>query len=240
MELEEEIRFLREKGDLGGAATRALEGYGSEVFGFLAALLRSEQDAGEVFSQACEDFWVSLGSFQGRCSTRTWLYGIARHAASRFRRSPHRRPGRHRGLSELEDLAARVRTGTLVHQKTDTKARFKEIRDSLAEEDRALLVLRVDRGMPWSDIARVLGPADATDDGLARESARLRKRFQIVKDEIRSRARRQGLLSNENTGPDDATPKDFRRQPASHEPMASPKSERRTQFTESDMRRSRG
>jgi RNA polymerase sigma-70 factor (ECF subfamily) len=193
VDLEGQIHRLREERDFEGAATRALEGYGPELFGFLVALLRNKQDAADVFSQTCEDMWVGLPRFEGRCSMRTWLYGLARHAAARFRRSPHRRAGRRVALSQVSHLAERVRTATLHYLRTDAKNRFAAIRDSLDDDDRTLLVLRVDRGMHWDEIARVLLP-DATDDVLNREAARLRKRFQLVKLEIRSRARQAGLL----------------------------------------------
>jgi RNA polymerase sigma-70 factor (ECF subfamily) len=195
MDLEGEIRSLREKRDLRGAATRAVEGYGPEVFGFLAAVLRDEQDASEVFSQTCEDLWRGLGRFEGRCTLRVWFYALARHAAARFRRAPHRRRGRHMALSEATDLAAQVRSRTQPHLRTSVKDRFVAIRDSLSEDDRALLILRVDRGMSWREIATSFsdGPRDA-DGELGRVEARLRKRFQHVKESIRIRARTAGLL----------------------------------------------
>jgi RNA polymerase sigma-70 factor (ECF subfamily) len=194
VDLEERILGFRERGDLDGAATCALEGYGSELFGFLVALLRREEDASEVFSQTCEDLWVGLARFECRSSMRTWLYALARHAAARFRRSPHRRPGRHVGLSGLRDVAECVRTATLRHMQTDVKDRFAALRDSLPDDDRTVLVLRLDRGMGWSEIARVFRPGDESDEGLAREAARLRKRFQLLKVDIRARARRAGLV----------------------------------------------
>jgi RNA polymerase sigma-70 factor, ECF subfamily len=59
-------------------------------------------------------------------------------------------------------------------------------------------VLRIDRGLSWSDLARVLheGEEDAAldDEALAREAARLRKRFQLVKDKLREMAKKEGLL----------------------------------------------
>jgi RNA polymerase sigma-70 factor (ECF subfamily) len=196
VDVEEQIRSLLEGGQLHDAATKALNEYGSELFGFLLSLIRDEQDASDVFSQTCEDLWLGLERFEGRCSMRTWLYSLARHAAARFRRSPHRRPRRHVALSELGELAERVRTETLRCRRTDAKDMLSTIRESLADDDRALLVLRIDRGMGWTDIARVFLPDDS-DELLGREAARLRKRFQLVKEEIRSRARKAGLLREE-------------------------------------------
>jgi RNA polymerase sigma-70 factor, ECF subfamily len=199
VDLEEQIRRFRDTGDLNGAATRALEGYGAELFGFLMILLRNEHDASEVFSQTCEDLWVGLGRFEARCSMRTWLYALARHAAARFRRSPHRRPGRHVTPSELSDVVERVRTQTQRYLRTEVKNQFAAIRDSLDEDDRTLLVLRVDRSMSWDEIARVFSADDSTVEVLNREAARLRKQFQSVKSKIRARARKAGLLPDEES-----------------------------------------
>jgi RNA polymerase sigma-70 factor (ECF subfamily) len=194
VDLEREIRALIDAGDLRGAATRAIEGCGPEVLGFLCTMMANEDDAGEAFAQACEDLWVGLPSFEGRSSLRTWFYVLARHAAARMRRSPHRRPGRHAPLSAASGVADRVRTRTLPHLRSEVKDAFARIRDALDADDRALLVLRVDRGMEWNDIARVFEP-EAEGELVARVAARLRKRFQVVKDDIRARAKAAGLIA---------------------------------------------
>jgi hypothetical protein len=51
--------------------------------------------------------------------------------------------------------------------------------------------------MSWNDIARVLNPDDQSPDTVAKAAARLRKRFQFVKEEIRARAREAGLMPDE-------------------------------------------
>ncbi|HEX7480846.1 MAG TPA: hypothetical protein VF331_23795 [Polyangiales bacterium] len=60
-----------------------------------------------------------------------------------------------------------------------------------------LLDSRLSRRFSWKDIARIcLGVSD--DDGSAeldREAARLRKRFQLMRDRLREMAAAQGLLS---------------------------------------------
>jgi RNA polymerase sigma-70 factor (ECF subfamily) len=197
MGLEERIASLLVAGDLRAAATASVEGYGSEVLGFLVTFLRDEDDACDAFAQACEDLWRGLDHFERRSSLRTWFYALARHAAARLRRAPERRPERRAPLSELTEVADRLRSRTLPHLRTDVKDRFAAIRNALEKDDRALLVLRVDRGMSWDQIARIYAEDDLSEAALARIGARLRKRFQLVKDEIRTRAREAGLLPEE-------------------------------------------
>ena len=164
------------------------------MLGFLVTVLRNESDGTEVFSQACEDLWRSLGRFDGRCSMRTWIYKLARTATSRFRRAPHRRPGRQVPLSDVGEVVERVRSQTLEHLRTSVKDRFAEIRDSLEEDDRALLVLRVDRNLSWHDIALAVSVEDESEESLRRLEARLRQRFRRIREEIHTRAREAGLL----------------------------------------------
>jgi RNA polymerase sigma-70 factor (ECF subfamily) len=200
MDLEARICALRDAGDLNGAATQAIEGYGPEVLGFLVTLMRDEGDAGDVFAQASEDLWAGLARFEGRSSMRTWFYVLARHAAARFHRSPHKRHGRQMPLSAATGVAERVRTRTSPFLRTDMKDKFAVLRDALNPEDRALLVLRVDRNMSWNEIARVLAPGESeAESGLSRAAARMRKRFQLVKDDIRARAIQAGLLRGDES-----------------------------------------
>jgi hypothetical protein len=60
-----------------------------------------------------------------------------------------------------------------------------------------LLVLRVDRAMSWKDVARVLAEIDDddSDEAVSRRAARLRKRWQSLKESIRERAIAAGLVS---------------------------------------------
>jgi len=200
MDVEEQIGRLRTAGQLKDVATLAIEGYGPEVLSFLEMMLRDHADASDAFAQACEDLWKGLPRFEGRSSMKTWFYTLARHAASRLRRSTH--PGRHAALSEVTDVAERVRSRTRPHLRTEIKHGFAAIRDALDDDDRMLLVLRVDRAMSWNDIARVMADESDSDssESTARIAARLRKRFQSVKETIRERAIAQGLIPD--IGPD--------------------------------------
>jgi RNA polymerase sigma-70 factor (ECF subfamily) len=198
-DLEAKLSALLRERSFHLAATRAIEEYGAELYGFLVNFVGSEPDAAEVFAQVSEDLWKGLPSFRSRCSMRTWLYVLARHAAVRFRRSPWNHRGRHSGDVRLDDFVASARSRTQPWLRTDVKDRFRALRESLDPDDRALLILRVDRALPWQDIARVTLGDEAVDEvGQEREVARLTKRFQLLKEEIRRRAKEAGLLDGES------------------------------------------
>ena len=193
MDAEGQLVELIRTGAFERAATASLDAYGSELYGYLINYFGGESDAAEVFAQVGEDLWKGLPAFGFRCSIRTWLYVLARNAASRYRRTPWQR--QRTGESALDHAIARARTGTAPWLQTEIKDRWRALRESLDPDDRSLLVLRVDRDLSWEDCARVTLETDSADDAeVAREAARLRKRFQLLKDELRERAKQAGLI----------------------------------------------
>jgi RNA polymerase sigma-70 factor (ECF subfamily) len=201
--LEETIRGHCQAGALERAATEAMRGYGPPIFGLLLALHRNEEQAGEVFSMFSEDLWRGLAAFGWQCSFRTWAYTLARNASHRYRKSTRRAAGAV-PLSDcpaLSAMEAQVRSQTLPHLRTQNKSRIAALRERLSPEDQTLLILRVDKGMAWGDLARVmLGEAAPEEAALKKEAARLRKRFQLVKERLLELGRREGLLDGEGAG----------------------------------------
>ena len=155
-----------------------------------AAALDDRDTAADVFSQACEDLLRTFATFRHQCSYRTWVYALARTAMRRHFDDLHVRR-REPLVSSLELEAAR-RTTTAAFLKSEWKDRFRALRDALSPEDRALLVLRVDRDMAWDDIVTVWNEQAATPV----TSAALRKRFERIKLTLREHATTAGWLSS--------------------------------------------
>lgn len=180
------------------ATTRALECFGPEIFGYLVAVSRSEDEAGEAFAMFSEDLWRGIAGFRWQASLRTWAYQLARNALARLRRDTRRHAGREVALSrapEVLGMADRVRTATLEYLRTEVKDQIAELRQQLDPDDQTLLILRIGRNMSWRDIARVLGDEDEPDpEALTRAAARLRKRFERVKQELAALARERGIV----------------------------------------------
>jgi RNA polymerase sigma-70 factor (ECF subfamily) len=125
---------------------------------------------------------------------------LARHASLNYRRGRRRHERRELGLpegSELSAVVAQVRSETASYLRSERRERFAALRESLPQEDQVLLVLRVDRGLAWNELARVLreGEGPPGEEELKREAARLRKRFQLLKERLRELGRRAGVVS---------------------------------------------
>jgi RNA polymerase sigma-70 factor (ECF subfamily) len=195
------IRAKWDAGDVSGAASLAIAQLGPEVLGYLVGTLADPDLADDAFSGFCERLWSSFSRFEWRCSVRTWAYTLAHRASADAVRANWRHQRRQRPLSDsrVAAIADQVRTTTLAQLKTAGKNALLRLRDELPQADRTLLTLRVDRALGWNELARVFLENDSpTDEELRRESARLRKRFQLVKARLRKRAEAAGLLGEDS------------------------------------------
>lgn len=193
--VEAQIRERLAADDPTGAAKLGVSAYGAELLRFAAALLRSADDAEDAFGEACERIWAGLPSFRGESSFRTWAFVVVRRTCFEHLRSPRAR--RQAPLSEagpLSGIAAQVRTATQPFLRTDVKDRLRALRESLSPEEQALLTLRIDRALPWSEIAVILADDDATAAERKRLEAALRKKLERLKQRLRELATKEGLL----------------------------------------------
>jgi RNA polymerase sigma-70 factor, ECF subfamily len=197
--LDEQIRELCAHGDYEQATTVALTRLGPGIFRYLVARTKDHALASEAFAEFGEDLWRGISGFRGESSVRVWAFTVARNALGQALRQRGRE--RKRSLrftsSSVARLTEQVRTETLAYLKTETKERFARIRESLSIEEQSLLHLRVNEQMSWDDIARI--QFDCPDDAtVKRHAAKLRKRFQLLRDKLRQMAEAEGLLGKDD------------------------------------------
>ena len=204
-EIEREIRRLCAEGAIDAATVATIRTYGTEILGFLRAQHPGDGgEADEVFSVWSERLFRGLAGFDWGSSLRTWAYTIARNASINFVRGRRVRARHEQGARSAEIVAVeqQVRTATPAFMRTEAKSKLAAIREALSPEDRMLLVLRVDRRLEWKDLARVMlgDEVEPTEAALLKESQRLRKRFQLLKDKLVEAGRRAGLVGNSDDG----------------------------------------
>jgi RNA polymerase sigma-70 factor (ECF subfamily) len=180
--LEQRLGDLLREGDSSAAATLLIRSYGPLLLGYLQAVLRSNDDAAEAFSLVCETVWGDL-TCPHRRTFKAWAYAIAWREALRVAENPGRK--RPRLLQpETEKLADEVRSLAAPHLVMTHEDRLVELRQALDPAERTLLILRIDRGMSWAEVAYVL--AEGEDN--------LRKRFERIKLRLRDLAVARGLV----------------------------------------------
>jgi RNA polymerase sigma-70 factor (ECF subfamily) len=188
-ENEDRAGALLEAGDLAAAAEAVVRDYGPQILGYLTSVLRNESDAADVFSQFTEDLWRGLPGFRRECPLRVWAYKVAWHAAARHLRDPFRARGRRLETTELSRVADEVRSSVMLGRAVARRRGIDRLRETLAPDEQTLLVLRLDRGLSWREVATVLA-----EDGTAVDEPALRKRFERLKERLAAMARDEGLL----------------------------------------------
>ncbi|MFO0581783.1 MAG: sigma-70 family RNA polymerase sigma factor [Anaeromyxobacter sp.] len=175
-------------GDEAGAAELALRDHGPAVLRYLSGLLRDADDADDAFSMFAEQVWRRIGTFRGPGGFEVWLFRIAFREAMRLRDEAWRRRKRALPTTDAHRIAAEVRRTASVSMERRLDA-LEKLRASLSLEDQHLLVLRVDHGLSFEEIAGTLGEGEAP-----LEEATVRKRFERAKARLARAAKDAGLL----------------------------------------------
>jgi len=188
MDLETRIRARLDAGDPRGAATEAIRGLGPAVLRYLRAMLRDEDVAADAFSVFAEKLWKGIASFRGESSFRTWAFRLAWNATLDVKDDAWRRKGRRFEPGEASAMAESIRTKSVVRTERQRRV-LEELRASLSAEDRSLLILRVDQGLSWEEVAQVLA-----ESGAAARPDALMKRYERLKERLGKLARERGLV----------------------------------------------
>jgi RNA polymerase sigma-70 factor, ECF subfamily len=180
------VRALLDAGARADAATEAIRALGPAVLRYLRALLRNETDANDAFSYWAESLWSGLPGFRGDASLRTWSLRLAYHAALTVLDPAWRRRVRPFATGEASRLAATLRTASAVRIERQRR-KLDAVIARLTPEQQTLLSLRVDQGLSWDDLARVLSTNTRGVDPktLAKRYERLKARLaaELSKDE---------------------------------------------------------
>jgi RNA polymerase sigma-70 factor (ECF subfamily) len=114
----------------------------------------------EAQEDAVQDLFLvvyrRLPAFAGRSSVKTWIFGIARKVAGRYRRTEARRLRRHERLATIAaDDPAIVGEEEVLRR--EARRMLAEFLDELDDDRRALFVLHIFEDLSGPEIAEVLG-----------------------------------------------------------------------------------
>ncbi|MBS2021888.1 MAG: sigma-70 family RNA polymerase sigma factor [Deltaproteobacteria bacterium] len=177
--LEQRLTQSLTEGRTRDAVADAIRGYGPQILGWLVVVHGDEDEAADVFAAFAEDVVTGIESFRGASSFRVWAYAVAWRASQRYRRDAFRRHTRGLMTSEASQLAEEVRSS--LGTRLDRSARVARLREQLSPEDQALITLRFDRELSWTEVAEALSA-----EGEVVTEAALRKRFERLKDTLRA------------------------------------------------------
>jgi DNA-directed RNA polymerase specialized sigma24 family protein len=170
------VRGLLRARDEVGACREALLAYGAEVYGFLLGVLDDPATAGALYADVQKRVATEVGGFVQRCSLRTWLYLLAR------------RELRERRLQGRDETPSRSLPASGERRRTQPDP-ISDLRVSLTQEERELLILRVDRDFTWCDVALTeLGERTVDRYQIAQVTRSVRERVEAIVERLRQAA----------------------------------------------------
>jgi DNA-directed RNA polymerase specialized sigma24 family protein len=189
--LAHDVRTALGAGDATGAVNAAVRFHGAEVFGFLLGVLGSFPRACNAYTGVIEEVRRRIGAFRWQCSLRTWLYAIA---CGELR--DHVGSGREGGEgSSSHEPSLPDPTTTMPSRCLHLETGIASLRRLLPPEDRALLILRVDRRLGFRELAITSVGEGASRRDLALESDLLRRRFLRIREELARAAVEHRILA---------------------------------------------
>lgn len=142
------------RGDADGAE-ELFERYAATLLRFADRMLSDRETAEEVTQEVFVKVMTRAHQYDGRAAVSSWLFAICANACRDRRRRDRRAivvP-----LEAVPDLPSKAEG---VESKIDARGRRAAVRQALAllsEEQREALILARYHGLPYSEIARVLG-----------------------------------------------------------------------------------
>jgi RNA polymerase sigma-70 factor (ECF subfamily) len=139
------------------AFARLVEAYWGRLYRWLFQLTRDRHAAEDLAQDAFLKAWANLNRFQPGSNFRAWLFRIAHNALVNTRRGP-----RTRRAALSEDVRGAGPGPEDVAQGKETMERVGQAVDQLPTEWRAALLLRVEEGLSFRQIAAITDTTEET------------------------------------------------------------------------------
>jgi len=180
------------------AVSLVISRLGPKLRGFVHAVMLDRGAAEEVWADVTLDIYRGLGSWSRERPILPWCLGVARNACRRYWRGQRasRRSGPidpNQGWTFSQPQPAR--SPTPMWKTTPARQALEILRASLTADERTLLILRVDKQLPWREVTSVMHPELESPAALSRREAALRKRFERTLARLRKLARDKGYIT---------------------------------------------
>lgn len=175
-----ELSGLLARGDLRSAGQWLVERYARDVVGLCRAMVRERHLAEDLAQDTFSNALVELGGFRQDASARTWLLTIARNQCIDHIRRTKRAPLQEWGDDGFEPDEHADPAPLAVERFLDQRE-IQLALDTLAESERALVVLRFRHGLDYPELANVFGVKQGTVRmRLSRALGRMRNQLEAL------------------------------------------------------------
>lgn len=143
-------------GDLRGAATWLVHQHGGEVLGLCQAMVRDHAAAEDLAQDTFSRAFAGLANYRGEASPRSWLLTIAKNRCIDHLRREQARPWLLEDDPEHGE-SVQVDDAPLAADLASSRELVEAGMRVLDEQQRALVVLRFQHGMEYSELAHAFG-----------------------------------------------------------------------------------
>ena len=182
IDIDERNVILRAVNGDADAFEQLVHTYQTPIYNLCLRMTGNPDDAADLSQEAFIKAWRNLGSFQFESAFSTWLYRLASNTCLDFLRSVKRRPQvsltveDSEGETQTLDLPDTAPTPEEAAISNEEKEHLARAMQSLDEEQRQILTLRVVNDLSYAEIAEVMGIKEGTvKSRLARTRDALRK-----------------------------------------------------------------
>ena len=164
MHLDDQSFIVLVRKDVDRAFQYLVDQYAGMVFNTCLNMLRNREDAEDLTQEVFTNIYLSLEKFEGKSKLSTWIYSIALNKSKEFVRNKTRqkRSGHHVEIEKEDTHFIPVQVvnfdhpGVLLENKERAKALFDAI-DQLAENQRIAYTMHKIEGVPYGEIAELMG-----------------------------------------------------------------------------------
>jgi len=144
--------------DYRGALEALVRGYQHVIVGFCTNMLDDASLGEEMAQEVFLAVYRAMPRFRGYASVRTWLFAIARKQCLKVIRNRRRRS--YFENTQRDVIAATAHRDPSPPPGEDPELQLQRVKHSLSKlnkAERALLIMRYDTGLPFIDMAHILG-----------------------------------------------------------------------------------
>lgn len=151
---EEELRLIQEflAGDEGAFET-LVKAHQKNVYSLALRMTRNPSSAQDLSQEVFVQFYLHAREFRGEASLKTWLYRTTMNACLNYLKTS----GRYKGMDHEWSMADPT-PGPLDNLEEEERQRsVEEAIHFLPPQQKAALILRVQEGLPYEEVAKSLG-----------------------------------------------------------------------------------
>ncbi|MDQ2686841.1 MAG: sigma-70 family RNA polymerase sigma factor [Armatimonadota bacterium] len=175
----------------GAAFNEVLERYKTKVYNYLLRMMGNAADAEDLTQEVFVRLYTSLDSFRSQASLNTWLFRIAGNLCiDHFRRAkkhraiafsldePRDAEGAEAGGGKTYEVPDTTYEPHRVAEQAETAQQIQQALGQLPEKLRAVLILHDIEGLPYEEIAQIVGcPLGTVKSRLFNARLQLRQRL---------------------------------------------------------------